>query len=74
MIRNLPAPMARAAVTNSICLSLRNSPRVSRAMPVQLGDADDRHQCARSSALSSIATSARISTSVGMHITTSIAG
>ena len=36
MMRGRLAPIARAAVTNSICLSFRNSARVSRAMPVQL--------------------------------------
>ena len=63
--------MARAAVTNSEDLSLRNSPRISREIPGQ--------PVSPSTAIifqmvgfSTIANRARMSTSVGMHITTSV--
>ena len=71
MIRSGPAPVARAAITNSAFLSRRNSPRVSRAMPVQPVAPMIAIVC-QIVGFSRMAMIARIRTSVGMHITISV--
>ena len=71
MIRTGPAPTDRAAVTNSLCRSLRNSPRVSRAMPVQPVAPMIAMVC-QIVGFSKSAMIARMSTSVGTHITISV--
>ena len=71
MIRTGPAPEALAAITNSLPLSRKNSPRVSRAMPVQPVAPMIAMVC-QIVGFSITAITARIKTSVGMHITISV--
>jgi len=71
MIRTGPAPAARAAMTNSLVFSRRNSPRVSLAMPVQPVAPMIAIVC-QIVGFSRIAMIARMRTSVGTHITISV--
>ena len=71
MMRSGPAPADRAASTNSLDRNRKNSPRASLAMPVQ-PVAPMIAIVFQIVGLSTNATSARISTSVGIHITTSV--
>ena len=71
IIRSGPTPAACAAMTNSLERSRRNSPRASLAMPVQLV-IPMIAIVFQIVGFSTNATSAKIRTSVGMHITTSV--